>query len=395
MIIIANPLNQILEPFKSINIAATYKEYYIFIDFIIYLVIFTGLAQFVFSKRFPGRGGKAISIGMALTLSVGMSIFSATTGFRLANFGPLAAGIAVLLVGLLAYGFIKHLGGNTINSGLISFIVTYFLIRSVTPELYEWASNNQFASWIDAALLLSIPILIIVLISRLKSRLPGSTGWKLPKTAINPALKDETGKEVNELEQRKKLEKKSIKAEKRAQIAEKTIERDLKAIISLLNTEDLTDANKTAINQALNDIRRQDNRLAILLNQIKLISQKLAKWQINGFKKLTATYQKLNPADQKRLKQAIQAEQQTIIKNRVIENLEKRINQNHQQFLKQLSLAINQIGHQNRKAAIYYLVQAQATEKESKDLLKQLKNLQKQLLQLTRAEIEIINKIAA
>jgi len=395
VIIIANPLNQILEPFKGIDIAATYKEYYLFIDFIIYLVIFTGLAQFVFGKRFPGRGGKAISIGMALTLSVGMSIFSATTGFRLANFGPLAAGIAVLLVGLLVYGFIKHLGGNTLNSGIISFIITYFLIRSVSPELYEWSSNNQFAAWIDAALLLSIPILIIILVSRLKSRLPGSTSWKLPNISKNSALKEETSQEVNELEQRKNLEKKSVKAEKRAQKTEKHIERDINAIISLLNTESLTDANKSAINQALNDIRRQDNRLAILLNQIKLISQKLEKWQINGFKKLTATYQKLNPTDQKRLKQAIQAEQQTIIKNRVTENLEKRINQNHQQFLKQLSLAINQIGHQNRKAAIYYLVQAQSTEKESKTLHKQLKNLQKQLLQLTRAEIELINKIAA
>ncbi|RLD36569.1 MAG: hypothetical protein DRI74_08845 [Bacteroidetes bacterium] len=95
------------------------------------------------------------------------------------------------------------------------------------------------------------------------------------------------------------------------------------------------------------------------------------------------------------MKEAIRAEQQTIIKNRTIENLENSINQNHQQFLKQLGMAINQIGHQNRKGAIYYLVQAQVTEKESKYLFKQLKNLQKQLLQLTRAEIELINKIAA
>jgi len=324
-----------------------------------------------------------------------MSVFSATTGFRLANFGPVAAGIAVILVGMLIFGFIKHVGGNTVNSGIISFIITYFLIRSVTPELYEWAGNNQFAAWIDSALLLAIPILIIILISRLKSRLPGSTGWKLPKLNKNPAIKQEANQEINDLNQRKNLEKKSIKAEKRANKTEKTIDRDIGVIISLLNTDDLTDANKSAINQALNDIRRQDNRLTILLNQIKLISQKLEKWQIDGFKKLTATYQKLNLNDQRRLKEAIQAEQQTIIKSRTIENLEKSINQNHQQFLKQLSMAINQIGHQNKKAAIYYLVQAQATEKESRLLLKQLKNLQKQLLRLTRAEIELVNKLAA
>jgi len=359
------------------------------------LIIFTGLAQFVFSKRFSGQGGKAISIGIAITLSIGMSVFSATTGFRLANFGPVAVGIIVILVGMLVFCFIKHIGGNTVNSGIISFIITYFLIRSVTPELYEWAGNNQFAAWIDSALLLAIPVLIIILISRLKSRLPGSKGWNLPKLNKNPAIKDDVDKEVKDLKQRETLEKKSYKAEKRANKTEKVIDRDIGVIISLLNTDDLTDANKSAINQALNDIRRQDNRLTILLNQIKLISQKLEKWQIDGFRKLTVTYQKLSPEDQRRLKEVIQAEQQTIIKSRTIENLEKSINQKHQQFLKQLSMAINQIGHQNRKGAIYYLVQAQATEKESKDILKQLKSLQKQLLRLTRAEIELVNKLAA
>jgi len=324
-----------------------------------------------------------------------MSVFSATTGFRLANFGSIAVGIIVILVGMLIFGFIKHVGGNTVNSGIISFIITYFLIRSVTPELYEWAGTNQFAAWIDSALLLAIPVLIIILISRLKSRLPGSKGWKLPKLTKNPAIKDEVDKEVKDLKQRETLEKQSYKAEKRANKTEKTIDRDIGVIISLLNTDDLTDANKSAINQALNDIRRQDNRLTILLNQIRLISQKLEKWQIDGFRKLTATYKKLAPENQQRLKEAIQAEQQTIIKNRTIENLESSINQNHQQFLKQLGMAINQIGHKNKKSAIYYLVQAQATEKESNYLFKQLKNLQKQLLQLTRAEIELVNKIAA
>jgi len=371
VIITTNPLNQILEPFRGIDIAATYKDYYLFIDFIIYLVIFTGLAQFVFSKKFSDRGGKAISIGIAITLSFGMSVFSATTGFRLANFGPVAVGIIVILVGMLIFSLIKQIGGNTASSGIISFIITYFLIRSATPELYEWAGKNQFAAWIDSALLLAIPL------------------------NKNPAIKDDVDKEVKDLKQRETLEKKSYQAEKRANKTEKTIDRDIGTIISLLNTDNLTDANKSAINKALNDIRRQDNRLTILLNQIKLISQKLEKWQIDGFRKLMVTYQKLSPEDQRRLKEAIQAEQQTIIKSRTIENLEKSINQKHQQFLKQLSMAINQMGHKNKKAAIYYLVQAQATEKESKYFFKQLKNLQKQLLQLTRAEIELVNKIAA
>jgi len=390
-----NPLNQLLEPFRGVDIATTYNEFSPFIDFIIYLVIFTGLTQFVFAKRFPSRGGKAISIGIALTLSTGLSVFSAATGFKLGNFGPLAAGILVILVGLLSYGFLKHLAGNSVNAGIASFIVTYFLMRSVTPELYSWAQRNQFAAWLDAALLLAIPILLVILIMRAKSFFSGQSQKNLNSQFKNPDLEKKTSQEVSDLQTRETLEKQSYMDEKRASKKEKAITKDLNAIISILKTKKLSPETRTQIGKALADLRRQDNELARLLNQLRLISQKLENWQINGFQKLSTTYQKLSPEDQQRLKAAIQAEQQTIMKNRTIDNIEKRINQYHQQYLKQLNLAINELNHQNTRGAIYFLLQAQETEKESGNLLKRIKKMEKDLLRLTRAEIELVKSLAA
>jgi hypothetical protein len=390
-----NPLNQLLEPFRGIDIAATYNEFSPFIDFVIYLVIFTGLTRFVFSKRFPGRGGKAISIGIALVLSTGASVFSATTGFKLANFGPLAAGILVILVGILTYGLLRHLAGNSFNAGIASFIVTYFLVRSVTPEFYAWAEQNQFAAWLDAVLLLAIPVLLVILFLRVKTLFTGQKGL-----SPDPQIKDsvagkQTQQKVSDLESRKSLEKQSHKAEKNAAKKEKVVARDLNHIISILKAGSLTQKTRAMVSKTLDDLRRQDNELAKLLNQLRLISQKLGNWQITGFQKLSATYQKLNPDDQRRLKAAIQAEQQTIMKNRTIDNIEKRINQFHQQFLKQLNLAINELNHDNSRGAVYFLLQAQETEKESRSLLKRLKRMQKDILKLTRAETELVKKLAA
>ena len=122
-----NPINQILEPFREIDIASTYQTNYLFIDFVIYLLIFVGLSKFVFSKRFSGNGGKAISVGVGLILSLSMSIFSYTTGFSIGSFGPIAAIILMLLVGMLLFGFIRQIGGNTVNSGIGAFIVTLYI----------------------------------------------------------------------------------------------------------------------------------------------------------------------------------------------------------------------------------------------------------------------------
>ena len=80
--------------------------------------------------------------------------------------------------------------------------------------------------------------------------------------------------------------------------------------------------------------------------------------------------------------------------NQAIQIIEKRIDQYHQEFQRNLNLALNELGHNNTKQTIAYLVQAQRLQDESQNLLDKLKNLQKQLLRLTRGEVEIMNKLA-
>jgi len=130
------------------------------------------------------------------------------------------------------------------------------------------------------------------------------------------------------------------------------------------------------------------------MNQLKLINQKLEQWDIAGFTRLSQTYNQLTPDNQKLLKEAIQVERQSIMANKAIQLIEKRIDQGHQEFQKNLNLAMNELGHNNAKQAITYLIQAQRLQDESQNLLDKLRNVQKQLLRLTRGEVEIMNKLA-
>ena len=69
-----NILDTFFRPFENLDIEKTYDQYSVFIDLIIYLLIFVGLSQAVLSKKFQGRGGKAVVISVGLILTISMII---------------------------------------------------------------------------------------------------------------------------------------------------------------------------------------------------------------------------------------------------------------------------------------------------------------------------------
>lgn len=68
------------------------------VDAIVFTFVFVGLTRAVFEKRFPGRGGKAMIVGIGLILTIGMVWAEVEYGFSIKSFGPMAAGIVLLLL---------------------------------------------------------------------------------------------------------------------------------------------------------------------------------------------------------------------------------------------------------------------------------------------------------
>jgi len=337
-----------------------------------------------------------INTGIAVILSLAMTVFSYTTGFKLGNLAPLAAVILLILVALTLYLFIKHIGGNTATSGLAAFIITYFLTRATFPEIYQWAQGNQFAAWIDAAILITIPVLIVMLFMKAKSHFPtGKDVLSEIDLAGKATTKAPPKPETGQYRERENLAEQSTKEEKQAAKTEKVIGRDIKTIIEILKTKGITPQTAPPIREVLSDLQRQDSELSRSMNQLKLINQKLEQWDITGFKQLSQTYNQLTPDNQRLLREAIQVERQSIMASKAIQLIEKRIDQYHQEFQRNLNLALNELGHNNAKQAIAYLIQAQRLQEESRNLLDKLRNVQKQLLRLTRGEVEMMKRLAA
>ena len=54
-------------PYQYLELSSLYDHYQGLIDMTIYVLIFVGAAQVTLGQRFPGNGGRAISIGTGLS----------------------------------------------------------------------------------------------------------------------------------------------------------------------------------------------------------------------------------------------------------------------------------------------------------------------------------------
>jgi len=151
-------LDQIFGPFKGFDVAAAYARYSGIIDFIVFALLFSGIAHLTVGKRFEGRGGRAITAGVTIILTMSLLVAEKTMGFNIASFGPLAGGIVVLMVATTLYLTIRHLGGGHAASSSISFIAVYFSMRAVTPGLFQWLAVR--APFIHAVLAVAVLVAI-------------------------------------------------------------------------------------------------------------------------------------------------------------------------------------------------------------------------------------------
>lgn len=166
-------LDTVLRPLERINIGKAYEDHWYIIDCIMYFIILVGVSQYVFQEQFKGSGGKAIIIGMGVSLSVAAAFFEYKNGFRLLEvFGPIAIIVVVLLFMVGIYKFAKALGAGGRGFAMLAFAFLFFYITAMMPSLTGWFANNssEFIRLIWALLnILAIVFLIWGLIDVISS----------------------------------------------------------------------------------------------------------------------------------------------------------------------------------------------------------------------------------
>ncbi|MFN3166981.1 MAG: hypothetical protein ACE37H_07950 [Phycisphaeraceae bacterium] len=83
------------------------------IDLGIALVFFTALSFAVLGPRFAHqRSAAAMSAALGMALSTGLVAWEVRSGLRLADLGPIAAGLGLIMIALVIYQAVKRVGGQ-------------------------------------------------------------------------------------------------------------------------------------------------------------------------------------------------------------------------------------------------------------------------------------------
>ena len=123
-------IGNILGPLAGDNFVNTYFKYSSFIDMIIYMVLFWGLAEWTLGAKMQGKG-KMVMTGVALIMAVSLGLFEGVMGFNLVSFGPLVFTILICLLAFTIYKGLTQAGMQKRYALSICYLAAYSVIFSV------------------------------------------------------------------------------------------------------------------------------------------------------------------------------------------------------------------------------------------------------------------------
>jgi len=165
-------LDLAFRPFEYLDFSEIYEWFSSVIDFVIFALIFVGLAQATLGRRFPGRAGRAVCIGVGFMLALGLVAVEQQLGFSLRSIGPVAATLLILLLGIMIYRMLHYAGLSRASSAAAAYIAIFLTMLGIAPEFFRWVSDE--VPWLATALIiLAILAFVALAFSFAPNHLPG------------------------------------------------------------------------------------------------------------------------------------------------------------------------------------------------------------------------------
>jgi len=140
--VFANPLDNVMDPFRNVDFGSFYENASSFIDAFLFLLIFMGLAKFVFSKTYK-KSSKPIIVGVGLALTFAAAFFEYQYNVNLGMLGPFAVFLVILSVIFLLFTLFKTTTNDNTLSTAIAILVGYAILRTFEP-VYVWMTQVPF-----------------------------------------------------------------------------------------------------------------------------------------------------------------------------------------------------------------------------------------------------------
>jgi hypothetical protein len=386
-------LEELLKPFEYLDISSLYNQYSLIIDAIIAFLIFFGIAKVTLGKRFEGRGGKAIIIGVGLALSTGFLLMERNLNFSIRSFGPLAVAIILILVGFVFYNLLLSLGFNHTNSICLAYLIDYLSLKLVSPTIFDWIA--QTAPFINGILGLGFLIALIKLLFSLFSRNSlKSISSKLPSKLDIKANTQNLDREMNEeKEEGTLIRSRAIKSiKKEIKDSDEMIE-TINEMIKTIEEYGTTPHGIREISNYLAKLRDKKHYAMVYFDYINKIMEKVGSFDNDFLASLKAEYETAQGKEQKKLKKKeIETEEKKREVEEIVERIEKLILQYTKQFTQLINYAVQNLRKRNPNESIKFLKESLKTEVKIKDLFEQMKDLEGDLKKLTKRNYKFLKK---
>ena len=384
----ARPLTveDLFAPLEYLNIETVYDRYCALIDLLIFTLIFVGLAQATLAQRYPGPGGRAVAIGVGLALAISLLLAENAWDFNLKTFGPFAALLIVLVLGVTVFGFLRHAGASPVSAAGIAYLIVFVTGWAVGQPFFEWLNDEA-------------PTLALATMLALVAALGGFLYEILPHTSHatrsfyalhgNRARGSRNEGRMRALRQSWTFEKKALRPITRRTAKEAdTLQHSLRSVRQGIQRGHNDPASKQRILEQLGTITPKEHALRQDLHQLKELH-----WRVLKFDEALVheTYRDqlraLNPEEKKNLTRTLQDELGRLGVDKKIEQIETVLSTRAEsvgRLIEECARALEKNDSQNAKAAIERAI---TEEQHIRALTRQIKSLEKVLLRLIGREI--------
>jgi len=384
----AGLLEEAFAPLRDLNIPRFYSHYSSVIDAIIFCVIFVGLAQVTLGKRFGAtKGGKAVVVGVGLALALSLVIMEQTMDFSIAQFGPYAAAIFVLLAASVLFYLLRMLGVGGFGSFAGSYVVVYFLLRAVVPSFFHYLQSN--APGLHGLIALGALICLFVALWKIASGVWPGAGEKIGKIAERITPLPEKPEEAPEAKAELGGEMRLLRG-KLAEIQRQRV-KDSEAIISDLDNivavidryGDTAESRRLIADKLSRDIVPREHRLRTSLRALRKLYERVEKFELGMLVQLKS----LPPAKRKAAEDEIKEKLRKLNIEERIKAVEQKINNHDRLFRSKLKQAVQQVNAGRMDQARNALIEARDAEHHIRELDEDIQKLGVLLRSLTSREI--------
>lgn len=308
------------------------------IDFLLFFLLFTGLAKFTLGNSFQGAGCSLLSLAVGLILSISLIITQEYIGFRLMNFGPYAAFLALFLIGIVSYNLLSSIGFSSPVALSIAYLLLYGSVRAFLPNIFEWSMRDVpfMAGLLSLGALIAIGALLFSVMPRLQDASFGSISSLAPVASI---------RSIGKLDEEAEAKAHSV------HITGKDIFEKLKKLRSYLPSLFPSEHGRAQILEALSETSIENHNALEQFKRLRSIHQAVRGEDIASLQKLLKMRGRIPKQDLGKVARYIRASQERLNIERTLESVDRRISSIMERFEKTIEAAVYSVQRRDGKAA--------------------------------------------